>query len=322
MVNIQLNGSAVLETNNLSVSFSTVDGKVKALNNIDFVLHSGERVALLGESGCGKTVFALSIIGLLPDNALIEGQIYYDGSSLFDLSPRQWEELRGRDIVLLPQDPANALNPVLSIGYQMREMFPGNGSAKAKNKTALKDLLNSLLSSVGFSNPDTITCSYPFSLSGGMNQRAILALSSMASSILLLADEPTKGLDRVTCCHNLSLIDKFTRDKTMLLITHDIETAEICEKVAIMYAGTIVETGYREEVFTSPMHPYTRGLLNAHPERGLIPIPGNTPSLTELPSGCSFHPRCEMADTLCEKDLPPLYIKENYRFVRCHHVGS
>ncbi len=320
MVRSHLKSVSVIEAKGLSVSFYTETGNVKALNNINFALQKGDRVALLGESGCGKTVFALSIIGLLPDNALSEGEIYYGGSRLFDFSVRQWEELRGRDIVFLPQDPANALNPVLSIGYQMRETLNKNNIRKKNHKKSLKDYLHSLLSSVGFVNPDNITFSYPFTLSGGMNQRAIIALSSIASSALLLADEPTKGLDRKTCCQNLSLIDSFTKDKTMLLITHDIETAEICEKVAIMYAGNIVETGYREDVFFKPLHPYTKGLLNAHPERGLIPIPGNTPSLTNLPTGCCFHPRCEMAEITCEREIPALRETDDNRFVRCHHA--
>lgn len=316
----------LLKVKNLQVTFTTPQGTVRAVDTLDVTLGKKDRLAMLGESGCGKTVFLHSLMGLLPENARVHGEIQHMGLKLQHLSDEQWRQLRRRELALVPQDPASALDPLFSIGYQLKEtLYLVNsirGFKAGDKKRLLSERVHQLLSRVGFTDPEAVADAYSYQLSGGMNQRTLIAMSAAGAPSLVLADEPTKGLDPQVREQSLELLESFTRERAMLLITHDLQTARICEKIAIMYAGEIVEQGHLKEVLAKPLHPYTRGLFGALPELGLVPIPGNSPSLVNLPEGCRFHPRCAHALATCATHHPPLVPVKESRLLRCYRAGA
>lgn len=306
----------LLRLEKLETCFYTGDGVVRAVNGVDLTIREGEILGLVGETGCGKSVLGLSIMQLLPPNTRVRGKIIFRGKDIGGLPPGEMRKIRGKEIALIPQDPASALNPVLKIGFQVAEVFhwqkglPWPGSWQGAEK---------ILRYLELPDPAKRVHHYPHQLSGGMKQRVLAAMGMAGEPSLLIADEPTKGLDALVRVQVVEGLRQLTRRTTaaLLLITHDLKVAAgLCDKVAVMYAGEIIEAGPTGDILSSPRHPYTRGLLSSLPSRGMLPIRGLGPSLIELPCGCKFHPRCGQAGPGCAREHPPLQ-GAGGRKVRC-----
>lgn len=291
----------VVEVKNLHTWFPTAQGPVRAVNGVNLTLQRGQRLAIIGESGCGKSVLTQTLFRLLPPTARYSGKMRICNYDIDELSDKEMQELRGSTLGLIPQH-LSSLNPLFRIGSHVAEAISPKVSRLAlmRLKSAAADLLHNV--SLDRKNAQLL----PHELSGGMNRRVLISMGTAQNPPLLVADEPTSGLDRILRSHIVELLDEITVGKTLLMITHDIDVARFCDTVAVMYAGKIIEQGPMEQVLESPRHPYTRGLLASMPERGLEPIGGVSPSLIDLPSGCSFHPRCDVAIEQCSKICPKL----------------
>jgi peptide/nickel transport system ATP-binding protein len=301
----------------LSVVFMHKGRELRAVDRVSLDLLRGRRLALVGETGCGKSVLAMAVFGLLPSNAMASGTIRGMGhDDLLTLSPRAINPLRGRRMVLIPQNPHGSLNPVYPVGKQVAEAVDRVCPAKRK---ATRQRVVELLSKTGFNRPEAMAARYPHQISGGQAQRVILAIGLAADPELVIADEPTKGLDWESALLCLDLIKNCFEKAAVLLITHDMSTAAGCDEIAVMYAGEIVEIGPAPEVLAAPLHPYGAGLMRALPGNGLHPIPGAAPDPSQIPPGCRFHPRCPEADSLCRQKHPRL-ASCGRRFIRCFHA--
>jgi oligopeptide/dipeptide ABC transporter ATP-binding protein len=320
--------SPELEIQNLTVSFSTTKGKLIAVNGISFHLNPGETLALVGESGCGKTVSALSILRLLPEPPaeILSGKIIFDGQDLLSLRAKVLQDLRGHSISMIFQDPMTSLNPVLTVGEQIAETLLRH---TAMNRREALQKSADLLSRVELPSPKEKLQYYPHQLSGGMRQRVMIAMALACAPRVLIADEPTTALDVLIQAQILELLENLKKETGMsiLIITHDLGVvAEIAQRVLVMYAGEIVESGPAKALLKSPFHPYTKGLIASIPKLGtkkrpgarLEEIPGNVPSLDQRPSGCPFHPRCSWAMEICKTQNPQLRMIEAQRQVSCH----
>ena len=320
--------SPKLEIQNLTVSFSTPKGKLIAVNGISFHLNPGETLALVGESGCGKTVSALSILRLLPEPPaeILNGKILFDGQDLLSLRAKALQDLRGHSISMIFQDPMTSLNPVLTVGEQIAETLLRHTTMNRQE--ALQKSVD-LLSRVELPSPKEKLQYYPHQLSGGMRQRVMIAMALACAPRVLIADEPTTALDVLIQAQILELLENLKKETGMsiLIITHDLGVvAEIAQRVLVMYAGEIVESGPAKALLKSPFHPYTKGLITSIPKLGtkkrpgarLEEIPGNVPSLDQRPSGCPFHPRCSWAMEICKTQNPQLRMIEAQRQVSCH----
>ena len=301
---------------NLKVSFSTSKKELIAVRGISYQLNQGEILALVGESGCGKTVSALSILRLIqePPGKIMSGEILFAGKDLLKLKKKELQDLRGKDIAMIFQDPMTSLNPVLTIGEQIIETLLRHTSLSRKKA---REKSFRLLEQVEIPSPKQKLDQYPHQLSGGMRQRVMIAMALSCSPRILIADEPTTALDVLIQAQILSLLKKIKNDTQMsiLLITHDLGVvAEVAERVMVMYAGEIVESGSVNDLFRSPLHPYTIGLMESIPTlestqqklSKLKEISGTVPSLSQVPFGCPFHPRCSAAETRCKTDKPKL----------------
>ncbi len=301
----------ILKVNDLHVSFHTYGGEVHAVRGVSFDLKKGETLAIVGESGCGKSVASQSIVGLIPEPAgrLERGSILYQGRDLTDIDEKTMRKIRGTDISVIFQDPMTALNPTMRIGDQLTEgvRVHLNYSEKEARKKAME-----MMKLVGIPLPEVRYKQYPHEFSGGMRQRIVIAMALMSEPRILIADEPTTALD-VTIQAQILELFKDIQEKTgisIILITHDLGVvASVADRVAVMYGGKIVEEGTRREIFYSPQHPYTKGLLQSVPrvdQKGadLTPIPGTPPDLFAPPKGCPFAPRCPEAMIVCDM-LPP-----------------
>jgi len=310
---------ALLSIKNLTTVFNSKEGQIRACNNVSLDIGCGKIVGLIGETGCGKSVLGMSILNLLCKNATTSGQIIYKGQDLLSLTEKELRRIRGKEIALLPQSPSTSLNPVLKIGEQISEGLQCFSKAK-KNIVMEKNL--KMLKSLGFNNPKKVIGQYPHQLSGGMKQRVLAALSISGEPSLLIADEPTKGLDAVLRGQVVELLRQLTRTTgtSLLLITHDLRiAAQLCDEIAVMYSGEIIENGFAKQVLNQPAHPYTQGLLSSLPEMGLHPIPGYSPSLLEYLPGCRFYSRCMLRKEVC--NLNPISLsKVNGSYVRCLRV--
>ncbi|MGB6406641.1 MAG: ABC transporter ATP-binding protein [Planococcus donghaensis] len=313
----------LLEVKNLVTSFRTGEGSLQAVRDVSFHVDKGETLCIVGESGCGKSITSLSVMRLLPSNGSIEnGEILLNGESLQKLSPEQMRRIRGNKMSMIFQEPMTALNPVLTIGYQLRE--PLLLHHKLSKKEASKQSIE-LLRQVGIPNPDKRLNQYPHELSGGMRQRVMIAMALACHPSLLIADEPTTALDVTIQAQILDLIKdlKDKLDMGVLMITHDMGVvAEVADRVMVMYAGKKIEEGPVREIFENPQHPYTIGLLNSvpnvdDPEFELEPIPGNMPGLNEEISGCRFHPRCKFTMDKCKIDAPPEFRAGKGHYASC-----
>ena len=318
--------SPELEIQNLTVSFSTTKGKLIAVNGISFHLNPGETLALVGESGCGKTVSALSILRLLPEPPaeILSGKIIFDGQDLLSLRAKVLQDLRGHSISMIFQDPMTSLNPVLTVGEQIAETLLRHTTMNRQE--ALQKSVD-LLSRVELPSPKEKLQYYPHQLSGGMRQRVMIAMALACSPRVLIADEPTTALDVLIQAQILELLRSLKKETSILIITHDLGVvAEIAQRVLVMYAGEIVESGPAKALLNNPFHPYTKGLIASIPKLGtkkkpgarLEEISGNVPSLDQRPPGCSFHPRCAWAMEKCKTQNPQLRQIEAQRQVSCH----
>ncbi len=317
----------ILEIDELSVAFDTEGGVVTVVDRVSFDLEAGETLGVVGESGCGKSVTALSIMGLLPKPAgrIEGGDIRFEGMSLPSLAPERMRHIRGNRIAMIFQEPMTALNPVHRVGRQLAETYTlhqGELSAHVVHRRCL-----GLLEQVGIPAPEQRLSEYPHQLSGGMRQRVMIAMALASKPDILIADEPTTALDVTIQAQILELLRDLQRETGMavIFITHDLGViAELCSRVVVMYAGRMAEQAGIEALFTHPVHPYTRGLLASiprledEPKTMLTTIPGVVPSVEELPSGCRFANRCPYVKDLCNREAPELVAASPGHRVACH----
>ena len=305
----------ILEVKNLRTYFYTYAGVVKALDGINFEIFDREIMGLVGETGCGKSVTARSIIGLISYPGRIEeGEIIFKGDDLLKIGDQEMRKLRGKDIAMIFQEPIRALNPLFTVGEQISEVLllhDPRFSRSSRHKSAAMVYSAKLLRDAGIANPNDVVKMYPHELSGGMCQRAMIAMAIACNPALLIADEPTTALDVTVQAQILDLILKLVKEhsSSVLLITHNLGIiAETCDRCAVMYAGNIVEVADVIELFKNPVHPYTIGLLNAIPKgrEKLEEIKGTVPNLISPPEGCRFHPRCKLVMERCRSKTPEL----------------
>ena len=304
----------ILKVKGLCTEFKTVDSRVRAVDGVDLELYPGETLGIVGESGCGKSVTALSIMQLLPKGVgkVVDGQILFDGKNMLKLSTKELLSLHGRDMAMIFQEPMTSLNPVYTIGYQLSEVLRYH---MGMNKKDAWQKSIDLLKDVGVSRPEQIVRSYPHELSGGMLQRVMIAMGLSCNPKLLIADEPTTALDVTIQAQILELMGKLKEEynTAILMITHNMGVvAEVCDRVIVMYAGYVVEMAEVNELFDNPSHPYTQGLLKCIPNidedrEVLDTIEGTVPPPYAMPKGCRFAPRCPYATPECEANKPELY---------------
>ena len=315
----------VLDVQNLVMYYRTMRGYVKAVDNVSFDVEKGEAMGLVGESGCGKTTIGMSILGLLPANAEVQsGQILFKGNNLLNLSEKEIRQVRWKGISMIFQAAMNALNPVHRIEDQIIEAIKTHENI---SKEEARERVYQLYKLVGL-DPHR-TRDYPHEYSGGMKQRAVIAMSLACNPDIIIADEPTTALDVIVQDQIISEIKRLQKElhMTMICISHDISViAESCERIAVMYAGILAEYANAVDLFKNPMHPYTQALMNSFPsikgaKRQLIPVPGEPPNLLNPPQGCRFHPRCPLAMDVCKKDVPTFTEYEKRHSAACHALG-
>jgi oligopeptide/dipeptide ABC transporter ATP-binding protein len=308
-----MSAAPVLEIRDLDVRFRTEAGMVHAVRGVDLTVEEGSVLGVVGESGCGKTVTMLAVMGLLPRNAVVTGSVRFRGRELLNLPPREMRKLRGLELAMIFQDPVTSLNPVFTVGYQVAEAIRVHHPELSHRETAKQAI--ELLARVGIPEPHRRARDYAHQFSGGMCQRAMIAMAMANDPDVLIADEPTTALDVTIQAQILDLLRDLRRDKgiAVVLITHDLGVvAGLAEEMAVLYAGRVVERGAVGDVYSSPRHPYTRGLLASLPRlategrAALTPIVGAPPSMLSVPSGCAFHPRCPRAEDVCARVDPPL----------------
>lgn len=307
------NGEPLLKIRGLKTSFFTPAGEVRAVDGIDLEIKSGEVLGIVGESGCGKSVTALSIMRLISKpGGIVGGSIFFKGRNLMEIPEKEMENIRGKDVAIIFQNPATFLNPVLTIGYQIMEAICRHQNF---NRGELRRKAVEMLRLVGIPDAEERLSQYPHEFSGGMSQRIMIAMALCSNPKLLIADEPTTALDVTTQVQILELLKKLREKLNMsiILITHDLGIAAgLADRVIVMYAGKIVESGQVKDIYYRAKHPYTRGLLAAVPrldareEKPLVSINGQPPDLLKLPRGCSFSPRCRYAMRICIEKTPRL----------------
>lgn len=317
----------ILEIKDLTIQYHADNRIVEAVNKLNLTLGKGESLGLVGETGAGKTTTALGIMGLIPNppGIITEGEIVFEGQDLLKLNKKKMREVRGKKISMIFQDPMTSLNPVMTVGDQIAESIRIHEKC-SKAEAAAKAV--EMLEMVGI--PGERYSEYPHQFSGGMKQRVVIAISLSCNPELLLADEPTTALDVTIQAQVLDLIVKLKKEKqtSMILITHDLGiVAEVCDKVAIMYAGEIVEYGSLAQIYNNTCHPYTKGLFGSIPDldshvKRLSPIPGLMPDPANLPAGCSFCPRCSAACEKCQTENPGMIEVEPGHFVKCFNIGK
>ncbi|WP_160723095.1 ABC transporter ATP-binding protein [Bacillus sp. USDA818B3_A] len=316
--------SALLDIRDLRVGFRKNDEVTDVLKGVHFSLEKGESLGIVGESGCGKSMTSLAIMGLLKNKGLVatNGEILWEGDNLLTHTKQDWRGLRGNDIAMIFQEPMTALNPLLTIGRQITEQILAHQSI-SKKKAAEKAV--EMLKLVGIPSPEQRLKAYPHELSGGMRQRAMIAMALSCEPRLLIADEPTTALDVTIQAQILDLLAGVSKkmDMSMILITHDLGVvANYCQKVIVMYAGKVMEEASKDQLFAAPLHPYTKGLLQSvtsieEQSERIYSIPGRVPLPDEMVTGCVFHDRCPYAIQQCVNQEPPLMDLEDGRKVSC-----
>jgi len=317
----------LLEIKNLKTHFFTHEGTVKAVDGVSFKINQGETLGIVGESGSGKSVTALSVMRLIPHppGKIVGGEIYFEGKDLLKLDDKEIRKMRGKKISMIFQEPMTSLDPVFTIGHEIGEVIQLH---QGLNKEEIRKKSIEILRIVGIPDVEKRIDNYPHELSGGMRQRVMIAMALSCNPTLLIADEPTTALDVTIQAQILRLINDL-KDKfgaSVMLITHDLGViAEMCDNVAVMYAGNIVEYTDVYTLFNNPLHPYTKGLNKSMPRMNveaehLDAIPGMVPNLLDLPSGCPFHPRCNLSFKKCVEEMPELIEIENSHLVRCHLI--
>ncbi len=326
-------GEAVLEIDDLQTHFFTAAGVVRAVDGVSYAVRAGETLGVVGESGCGKSVTALSVLRLVanPPGRIVGGAVRFNGANLLDLSEAEMENIRGNEISMIFQEPMTSLNPLLTVGRQIGEavvLHQGLGQREAMDKAI------EMLRRVSIPEPERRAHAYPHQLSGGMRQRVMIAMALSCNPKVLIADEPTTALDVTIQAQILDLMRELqeTTGTAIVLITHDMGVvAENADRVVVMYAGRKVEEASAKELFDNPTHPYTRGLLGSLPKldvaahsdahrNRLNEIKGMVPSLLNLPQGCTFAPRCEFATDACRAAYPPLTERRPGHFIACWHA--
>lgn len=320
----------LLEVKNLGITFFTDRGALPAVQEVNFKVHQGETLGVVGESGCGKSMTALSLMQLIPSppGKITSGEIIYKGENLLGKSKSQIQDIRGKEISMIFQEPMTSLNPVVTVGKQIMEaiLTHENISKEDAKARALE-----MIKLVGIPMPEKVFASCPHQLSGGMRQRIMIAMALSCKPSLLICDEPTTALDVTIQAQILKLINKmkYEMNSSVLLITHDMGViSEMADNVIVMYAGKIVEYTNVEDLFKNPLHPYTVGLMNSIPdidedrEADLEVIPGSVPMLYELPKGCFFAPRCKYAKSICHEKCPAMIDNGNNHQVRCWKYHS
>ncbi len=315
----------VLEIKHLKTYFFTRNGVVKAVDGVSFGLRKGENLCLVGESGCGKTTAALSILRLLdsPPGRIIDGEILYHGEDLLSDSAEKLRQIRGNRIAMIFQDPQSSLNPVFTVGDQIAEQIKLH--LRLKHKPAMERTLH-LMEQVGIPQVQERIRDYPHQFSGGMKQRVMIAAALSCDPEILIADEPTTALDTTIKAQILDIFRdlKQKRNMSILFITHDLGTvAGIADRIVVMYGGRVAEAGTVLDIFDQPKHPYTHGLINCLPNistrrKRLTPIPGMIPSLIDPPEGCIFNPRCERRMPICSRESPKEIVTSGEHLVACH----
>jgi oligopeptide/dipeptide ABC transporter ATP-binding protein len=325
-------GDPLLSIRGLVTEFSTPDGVVHAVDGVSYDVYPGETLGVVGESGSGKSVTVMSVLGLIPQppGRIAAGEILLEGRNLLDLEVKELRKIRGKDIAMIFQDPMTSLNPVLRVGDQIAEAITTHDPDLQEDD--VRKRVVDLLELVGVPNADDRYDRYPHEYSGGMRQRAMIAMAIANQPKILIADEPTTALDVTIQAQVLEVLRRAQQETNAgtILITHDLGViAEMADRVVVMYGGRVVETGTVDEIFHSPRHPYTLGLLSSLPRpdqdlERLEPIPGNPPSLINLPSGCSFHPRCKLGAgrERCRTEVPPAYDVGDGRLSACHYHGE
>ncbi|MGF1695749.1 ABC transporter ATP-binding protein [Vibrio lamellibrachiae] len=313
----------ILSIRDLHVHFPGFLSKVHAINGCNLELKQGELLGLVGESGCGKSLTSTACLGLLPQNSQISGEILYDGRNLLNATEQTLSTLRGKDIAMIFQNPMTALNPYFSIGQQMRDIITAHHScSKSKAQERALESLNK----VHLPDPCMALDKYPHQFSGGQLQRIMIAIALSCEPKILIADEPTTALDVTIQAQIILLLRELVNSENLsvIFITHDLSVvASMCDRVAVMYAGKIVEQAEITQLFSNPLHPYTQGLLQSVPELGnhsrtLYAIKGGLPDMRKPPKGCAFLDRCQMSSDQCQKQ-PPVEHWQQGRMVRCHH---
>lgn len=328
VLGVEMSDQPLLEIKNLKVIFKTYQGIVNAVDIDHFSIGKRECVGLVGETGCGKSVTTLAILRLLPPSGkIVNGQIVFKGENLLEKSSKEMEGIRGKQISMIFQNPSSSLNPVFTIGEQITRIIRLHQklSKEAAEKKAMR-----MLSLVRLPNPRKLLDRYPHELSGGMCQRVMIAMALSCNPDLLIADEPTTALDVTIQAQILKLMKELKKKigASILLITHDLSVvAQLCDKVAVMYAGRIVEQGKVRDIFKNPLHPYTKGLLEAipivgKPEKRLKGIDGFVPDMLNPPTGCRFHPRCPYTTNACKIKVPNRFHVENEHYVSCFLYGG
>jgi oligopeptide/dipeptide ABC transporter ATP-binding protein len=318
--------SRLLAVQSLTVELRTAAGTLKPVNDVSFRIEPGQALGIVGESGSGKTMLSMALMGLLPPGARVSGEMLFhprnaSSKNLRELDEAGWRSVRGREIAMIFQEPMTSLNPVLRIGAQIEEAIRAHESGIAKHP--LRRRVMAALEQAAVPEPDYRARQYPHQLSGGLRQRAMIAMALAGRPKLLIADEPTTALDVTVQKQILELLDRLRREMklALLFITHDLGVvASVADRVAVMYAGRIIEEGATKQVLLAPKHPYTQGLLAASPrlERAkLLPIPGTVPELTHLPPGCSFAPRCAFHRQDCDEGVPSFRPPQSDHAARC-----
>ena len=316
----------LLEVKDLNVIYKTYEGRVAAVNNLSFSLEAGKTLGLVGESGAGKTTTALSIMGLVPSppGVVTGGTVAFNGRDLLKLPEREMKKIRGNRISMIFQDPMTSLNPVVTVGLQISEALVAHQNlSEAEAEKRAKEMLEKV------QIPGERYREYPHEFSGGMRQRVVIAMALACNPALIIADEPTTALDVTIQAQVLELMGSLREEfsTAMIMITHDLGVVgEVCDHVAVMYAGRLVETGALEQIFSSPLHPYTKGLFKCIPDieeetSAIRPIEGLMPDPLDLPSGCPFHPRCPEAMEVCSREIPPVTDRGGHK-VMCHLYGK
>lgn len=320
------NNEKLLDVKNLGITFFTDQGALPAVQEVSFSVHPQETLGVVGESGCGKSMTALSLIQLIPSppGKITAGEIIYKGEDLLKKTPEEMRKIRGKEISMIFQEPMTSLNPVITVGKQIMEAIMTHEDV---DKQEAKKRALEMIQLVGIPMPEKVFASCPHQLSGGMRQRIMIAMALSCNPSLLICDEPTTALDVTIQAQILKLINKlkYEMNSSVLLITHDMGViSEMADSVIVMYAGKIVEYSSTEDLFNKPLHPYTIGLMNSIPDideqdrsKELEVIPGSVPMLYELPEGCFFSPRCKYAKEICKKKCPGMKDNGNGHMVRC-----
>jgi peptide/nickel transport system ATP-binding protein len=307
----------VLSIRGLTVTFKNPSHPVRAIDDLDLDLFEGESISVMGESGCGKSVMALAAMRLLDNIADVTGSVKYHDREIYDMSANELNGIRGRKISLIPQSPTSSFDPVMKIGKQIDEAVV---HSRELDEDAAKKVTLKCLAEVGFDDPDAIYGTYPHRMSGGMCERALIAMAMSTEPDLMIADEPTKGLDALSRKGIIEVLHRAREDSALMVITHDFKVAATSDRTAIMYSGEIVEEGPTSEVLSCPKHRYSAGLIDAQPSRGMVTIPGRHTAASHNGCGCRFMERCNAAQEICREH--PRLRKVGNTYVRCHLAGT